>query len=169
MLEQRDGWFVVNVCDARWHSHPLFGKRAAFELHGRFPQTGIRLMLLEPGRPACRYHRENAQEDFLVLSGRCLLLVNGEQRELGPWDFVHCPPGVSHVFVGAGDGPCALLAIGHRPENHELYYPECELARPHGAEAPEPTPDPRVAYSDVERPAPCDPPDWPPGGGKDSP
>ncbi|RMF73726.1 MAG: cupin domain-containing protein [Acidobacteria bacterium] len=163
MLEQNDGWFVVNLRDATWYAHPLFGRRAELEREGRFPQTGIRVVVLEPGQPACRYHRENAQEDFLVLSGRCTLLVNDEQRELSAWDFVHCPPGVTHVFVGAGDGPCALLMIGHRPGNHELFYPESEAARRFGAEAPEPTSDPRIAYADVPRPEPCEPPEWPIG------
>ncbi len=74
----------------------------------------------------------------------------------------HCPAGVSHVFVGAGDGPCAILMIGHHPEKHDLFYPESELARKYGAESPESTPAPRVAYADVERPTPMDrSPEWP--------
>ena len=161
MIEERGGWFVVNVSDAQWKANPAFGKRCGFEMEGRFPQTGIGLAVLEPGKPNCRYHREEAQEDFLVLSGECLLLVNGEERPLKAWDFVHCPPGVSHVFVGAGDGPCTVLMIGHRPAKEQLCYPESELARPHGAEAPEPTPEPRVAYSDVPKWGDIEPPDWP--------
>jgi uncharacterized cupin superfamily protein len=164
MLEEKDGWFVVNVRDARWIGHPSFGRNCLFEREGEsFPHTGINLAVLDPGLPNCRYHRENGQENFLVLSGECLLLVNGEERLLKAWDFVHCPPGVSHVFVGAGEGPCVLLAIGHRPAEHELFYPESDLARRHGAEAPEPTPDPRVAYADVGRRQVIKAPDWPIG------
>jgi uncharacterized cupin superfamily protein len=164
MVEERDGWFVVNVKEATWWGHPAFGRGCSFEGEGRFPHHGVRLHVLEPGKPNCRYHRENAQEDFLVLSGECLLLVNGEERKLRAWDFVHCPPGTTHVFVGAGDGPCAVLMIGHRPGDHELYYPESELARRHGAETPEPTPDPRVAYGDLEAPREkIEPPEWPLG------
>ena len=161
MLEERGGWFVVNVKNASWLANPSFGKRCKFEPEERFPQTGVGIAVLEPGKPACRYHREDAQEDFLVLSGECLLLVNGEERKLGAWDFVHCPPGVTHVFVGAGDGPCAILMIGHRPPEKRIFYPESELARPHGAEAPEPTPEPAVAYSDVSRWEDTSPPTWP--------
>jgi uncharacterized cupin superfamily protein len=161
MIEERDGWFVVNVKDSRWAGNPAFGRRCVLEQRGRFPQTGVGIQVLEPGKPNCRYHREEAQEDFLVLTGECLLLVNGEERRLKAWDFVHCPPGVSHVFVGAGDGPCAVLMIGHRPAKEQLWYPESELARRHGAEAPEPTPEPRVAYSDVPRWEEIDPPPWP--------
>ena len=161
MVEEQGGWFVVNVKDAQWVGHPDFGMRCMFETGSRFPHTGINLAVLEPGNPSCRYHRENAQEDFLVLSGECLMLVNGEEKRLTAWDFVHCPPGVSHVFVGAGDGPCVLLSIGHRPAEHELHYPQSGLARRHGAETPEPTDDPRVAYSDVSPRRRIDAPDWP--------
>ena len=80
----------------------------------RFPQLGINLNVLEPGQPMCLYHRENAQEDFLVLAGECVLIVEGEERPLRRWDFVHCPAGVDHVFVGAGEGPSLVLAVGAR-------------------------------------------------------
>jgi len=160
MIEEQGGWSVINVQDARWAEHPMFGKRCIFEKEP-FPQTGIGIAVIEPGKPNCRYHRESAQEDFLILSGECLLLVNGEEKRLKAWDFVHCPPGVSHVFVGAGDGPCAILMIGHRPEKHDLFYPESALARRHGAETPEPTADMRVAYADVPRRKEIPAPKWP--------
>lgn len=163
MVEEQDGWYVVNVKDAKWAASEAFGDRCSLETEGQFPQTGVRLAVMGPGQPNCRYHRENAQEDFLVLSGRCRLLVNEQERALKAWDFVHCPPGVSHVFVGDGDGPCVLLMIGHRPADHELYYPASELARQHGAETAEPTADPRIAYRDVTRSEPIDAPEWPRG------
>jgi uncharacterized cupin superfamily protein len=163
MIEEREGWFVVNVKEASWYANRAFGRICNFENPDqRFPQTGVHLYVLEPGKPNCRYHRESAQEDFLVLSGECLLLVNGEEKRLRAWDYVHCPPNVTHVFVGAGDGPCVMLAIGHRPGDVQIFYPESELARSHGAEAPQPTPDPKVAYSDVPRWEKTDP-QWPIG------
>ncbi len=162
MIEEKGGWFVVNVKDARWAGSDAFGSGANFELQGPFPDVGINLRVLQPGKPSCRYHRENAQEDFLVLSGRCKLLANDEERDLGPWDFVHCPPNVSHVFVGAGDGPCVVLMIGHRRrEAHRYFYPRSEAARRHGAEAPEATDQIPVAYSDVAPRVPLDNPEWP--------
>ena len=163
MVEEKGGWYVVNVKDAKWNASEAFGDRCSLETKAPFPQTGVRLAVIGPGQPNCRYHRENAQEDFLVLSGQCRLLVNEEEHLLEAWDFVHCPPGVSHVFVGAGDGPCSLLMIGHRPADHELYYPASELARKHGAETTEPTADPRVAYRDVKRGETIDSPVWPRG------
>jgi uncharacterized cupin superfamily protein len=161
MLEEADGWFVVNVKDARWFEGSAFRKMCRFEKPDEpFPQIGIHIFLLEPGKPNCRYHREGAQEDLLVLSGRCRLLVNGQERMLAPWDFVHFPAGVTHVVVGT-DGPCALLFIGHREEPEVLFYPESELARRYNAESPTPTADPEVAYSDVIRRQPVEAPRWP--------
>jgi uncharacterized cupin superfamily protein len=163
MIEERGGWFVKNVEDAAWVGNDAFGKRCRFDADDPFPQTGIHIFVLEPGKSNCRYHREEAQEDFLVLAGRCKLLVNGEEHLLRTWDFVHCPPGVTHVFVGVHDGPCALLAIGHRPPEQKLFYPASELARRYSAETPEPTDDPRVAYSDVKPRVAVEPPVWPIG------
>jgi uncharacterized cupin superfamily protein len=126
-----EGWFVLNAGEARWlEGH--FGAYTRFEGDVRFPTFGVNIGVLAPGQPACLYHGENEQEDFLVLSGECLLLIEGEERPLKAWDFVHCPPWTEHVFVGAGDGPCAVLAMGARLTD-EVVYPESELARRHGA------------------------------------
>ena len=161
MLEERDGWFVVNVKDARWLGNSAFGKMCKFEKpDAPFPQVGIHIFVLEPGKPNCRYPREGAQEDLLVLSGRCRLLVNGEERILETWDFVHFPAGATHVLVGL-DEPCAVLFIGHREDPERLFYPASELARRYGAESPEPTADPEIAYSDVKKREPIEAPHWP--------
>lgn len=161
MVEERGGWFVVNVRDARWARNDAFGSICRLEKSGEpFPQVGINIFVLEPGKPNCRYHREDAQEDLLVLSGRCRLLVNGEERILETWDFVHFPAGATHVVVGL-DAPCAVLFIGHRDDPERLWYPASDLARRYGAESPEPTPDPTVAYSDVKKREPIESPPWP--------
>jgi uncharacterized cupin superfamily protein len=140
--------FVVNVRDAQWGTHDTFGSACRFEPEpGAFEQLGINIRVLEPGQPNCLYHRENLQEDFLVLSGECLLLVDGEERPLKAWDFVHMPPDVDHVFVGAGDGPCAILMVGARSEDEELFYPVAEVAQRHGASAEKDTPSPEEAYA----------------------
>jgi uncharacterized cupin superfamily protein len=143
-----DGWFVVNARDAPWEEHETFGRDVSFEHpERRFPQIGIHLGLLEPGQPNCMYHREDAQEDFLVLSGECLLLIEREERRLRSWDFVHCPRGTEHVFVGAGNGPCLILALGARRREEEIVYPRNELALKHGAGVETETRNPREAYA----------------------
>jgi quercetin dioxygenase-like cupin family protein len=108
-----DGWFVVNVRDTAWVVHDVFGSGCVFESReaAPFPELGINIGVLQPGEPACLYHEEAAQEDFLVLAGECRLLVNGEERPLRTWDFLHSPAGTEHVIVGAGDGPSIVLAV----------------------------------------------------------
>jgi len=145
LVPEGDGWFVVNAREALW-KHGDFGAYTRFEGDARFPQIGVNIGVLEPGQPACLYHREENQEDFLVLSGECVLLVEGEERKLRAWDFVHCPPWTEHVFVGAGDGPCAILAVGARA-SRSVVYPRSELALRHGAGVDEETPDPNAAYA----------------------
>ena len=108
-----DGWFVVNVRDAAWIESDAFGAACLSETdEAPFPHVGFTLCVLSPGQPNGMYHREAGQENFLVLVGECLLLVEGEERRLGAWDFVHCPPDTEHVFVATGDGPCAIFMTG---------------------------------------------------------
>src|SRR5947208_1917930 len=112
---------------------------------------GMNSSVVEPGQPLCLYHEESAQEDFLVLAGEALLLVNGEERPLQTWDFVHSPPGTEHVIVGAGDGPAIVLAVGKRPDEH-IHYPKSAVAEKYGASAEADTPNPREAYARFDRP-----------------
>src|SRR6478672_2339909 len=149
-----DGWFVVNVRDAQWltsengEKQPS-GSECSFEsAKAEFTELGIRLHVLPPGEPNGLYHSESTQEDFLVLSGECLLLVEGEERRLRAWDFVHCPAGTEHIFVGAGDGPCAILMVGARRPDATVHYPVNELAARYGASAAEPTSMSEEAYAD---------------------
>jgi uncharacterized cupin superfamily protein len=153
------GWFVVNVGDAAWLRNDAFGGRCVFESSGRvlaerpdaepqmFADTGFTLAVLEPGKPSGMFHAESAQEDFLVLAGSCLLLVEDQERPLRAWDFVHCPAGTRHTFVGAGDGPCVLFMTGARREGKTLLYPVAEHADAHGASVETETSDPREAYA----------------------
>jgi uncharacterized cupin superfamily protein len=156
-----EGWFVVNVRDTEWVTSATFGSACVFESrNASFAQLGINLNVLEPGQPNCLYHSESQQEAFLVLSGECKLLVEGEERLLRPWDFVHCPAGTEHVFVGAGDRPCVILMTGARSENEQVLYPVSELAGRYGASAASETPDPKQAYAPFERPQPGKPSYW---------
>src|SRR3954470_23362679 len=109
LAPEGDGWFVVNVRDAAWLWREGLVARAGFEAYGRlgvqerlFPEIGIKLGVLEPGKPGTMYHAETAQEDFLVLAGECVAIIEGQERPLRTWDFVHCPGGTRHSFVGAG-------------------------------------------------------------------
>ncbi len=148
-----DGWFVVNVREAEWWFAESRGARCAFENeYGdppvEFEQLGINVTVLEPGQTVL-YHAEENQEAFLVLSGECALLVEGEERRLRPWDFFHAPPWTEHGFAGAGEGPCVILMVGSR-SGPGVRYPASELAARHGASVAETTSDPRQAYATAE-------------------
>jgi uncharacterized cupin superfamily protein len=142
-----EGWFVVNVRDGRWMTNDVLGD--AFILEGdNVPfQVGYTIAVLQPGQAGGRYHHESDQEDFLVLAGECLLLIEEQERPLKAWDFVHCPPGTDHSFVGAGDGPCVIFMTGARGENKEIVYPRSELAIRHGAGVETTTSSPAEAYA----------------------
>ena len=167
-----DGWFVVNARDAAWLRNDAFGAECIFEGDKpvfrrrpdlpvrKFEQVGFSLTVLEPEQPSGLYHAESTQEDFLVLAGECLLLVEGEERRLRAWDFFHSPPGTEHTFVGAGDGPCVIFMAGARKEDRSLVYPRSELARRHGAGVETETPSARDAYAPYPHWQPERPPNW---------
>jgi uncharacterized cupin superfamily protein len=129
-----DGWFVVNVADAAWMTNEYFGEACVFEGDAAaFPQVGYTIHVLQPGQPNGLYHHERDQEDFLVLAGECIAIVEEEERTMRAWDFLHCPPGTKHIFVGAGDGPCVIFMAGGREHRGKTVYVPSELARRYGA------------------------------------
>ncbi|MDQ5820540.1 MAG: cupin domain-containing protein [Actinomycetota bacterium] len=144
-----EGWFVVNARESPWREVDGRGAAMTFEGATDFPQVGVNLFVLGPGEPMAMYHWEADQEDYLVLSGEAMLIVEGQERQLRQWDFVHCPPQAAHVIVGAGEG-CAVLAIGAR-EHQEGEgwggYPVNEVALKHGAGVDEETTDADKAYA----------------------
>lgn len=145
-----DGWFVLNARDGRWRIWEGVGARLSLEGDTEFAQLGVNLLALAPGDPIGMYHREVDQEDFLIVAGEAVLIVEGVERPLRAWDFVHCPPGTAHMIVGAGDGPCVVIAVGareHRRVAEPIRYPVDEAALRHRAGVREETPDPRVAYA----------------------
>jgi uncharacterized cupin superfamily protein len=145
-----DGWFVLNARATPWWQSGYFGASTSFEGEPEFPEYGINIHVLWPGQPNGLYHRESVQEDFLVVAGECLVLIEGEEQRLKAWDFVHCPAGTDHIFVGAGDGPCVLVMAGSRAES-TIVYPVSELARKHGAGVERETGSPPEAYAPFDR------------------
>ena len=136
LIPQGEGWFVLNARDASWIRSEERGQDTDFEGGQEWTQLGFRIQVLAPGQRGM-YHGERGQEDFLVVSGECLLVIEGEERRLKAWDFVHCPPWTRHVFVGAGDGPCVIVMVGSRVGGFEVVYAgergcgeaRCERAR----------------------------------------
>jgi uncharacterized cupin superfamily protein len=156
LVAATEGWFAVNVREAAWVTNERLGDACIFEGDAvPFGQIGYTLAVLQPGEPSGMYHREDDQEDFLVLSGECVLIVDGQERRLRAWDFVHCPPGTAHIFVGAGAGPCVIFMAGARAHHGSTVYSRDETALRHGAGVETETPHSREAYAPF--------PPWRPG------
>jgi uncharacterized cupin superfamily protein len=150
LVPTSDGWFVLNAADARWRRRD--GRGLLCELEGEldFPQIGINIQVLGPGEPMAMYHWEADQEDFLVVYGEAVLVIEGEEQPLRHWDFVHCPGRAAHTIIGAGEGPCVIVAVGARIDtrgDNWGAYPVDETARRHGASADEATSEPKTAYA----------------------
>lgn len=148
------GWYVMGLKDAAWRHAE--GRGAVCLVHDDFEndpqprQLGINPFVLMPGEPMAQYHWETDQENFLVVSGEATLIVEGEERPLRAWDFVHCPPNTRHVIVGAGSGACVVIAVGareHAGEPDSLGFPADEVAKRHGASVERDTMDGGVAYA----------------------
>jgi uncharacterized cupin superfamily protein len=155
LVAKGDGWFVLNAKDSRWYHRDGRPAFCDFEGDAQFSQLGINITVLEPGQPMAMYHWEADQEDFLVLSGEGILIVEGEERPLRAWDFVHCPPDTKHVIVGAGDAACVVLAVGARDKSVDNPdwggYTVDEAAARHGASVEQETTEPQVAYAGLPR------------------
>jgi uncharacterized cupin superfamily protein len=149
LVPKGEGWFVLNAKDAVWNDRGPRGKAMTFEGEPEFEQVGVNLFVLGPGEPMSMYHWEADQEDFLVLSGEALLIVEDEERPLRAWDFVHFPPNASHTIIG-GEGPAVIVAVGGRanqtPEGWGG-YPFSDVAMRHNASAERETNDPKEAYA----------------------
>ena len=157
LVPDGEGWFVLNAHDARWLDRPGRGLRCSFEGERPFAQLGFSLFVLEPGEPIGLYHREAGQEDFLVLQGDAVLIIEGEECPLTRWDFVHCPPRAGHMIVGAGEGRSVVLAVGSRvgyPAPDWISYPVDATALRHGAGVERETSDVAEAYARFAEPRP---------------
>jgi uncharacterized cupin superfamily protein len=141
--------FVVNVADSPAIRFAGSGTYVPFEDPAdEFPDFGINIHMLDPGEANAKHHSESVQEAFLVLGGECMVILDGEKRHLKQWDFVHCPAGTEHVFVGTGDGPCWVLMVGARKPGRKVHFPKNEDAARFGASVQEPTDDAQEAYAD---------------------
>jgi uncharacterized cupin superfamily protein len=159
VVPKGEGWFVLNARETQWWKREGRGALCEFEGAGfegatDFAQFGINVTRLGPGEPMAMYHWEADQEDFLVLAGEALLIIEGEEHQLRRWDFVHCPPGAKHTIVGAGEAPCLILAVGARDRSTGSgwgAYTVDDAARKHGAGVEQETTDPATAYARFPR------------------
>jgi uncharacterized cupin superfamily protein len=152
LVPRGEGWFVLNMRDAEWRHSDGRGAVSVvsddFEGERQSRQLSVNPFVLGPGEPMALYHSEGDQEDFLVVSGEAVLVVEGEERQLHAFDFVHCPPNTGHTIIGAGSGPCLVIAVGSR-EHDTLDFPVDEIAKRYGASVEKNTTDGGEAYASV--------------------
>jgi len=150
------GWFVLNARDARWWDKPGQGHSLALtgiddhQAETMFPMLGMSIRVMNPGEPSTTYHWETEQEDFLVLAGKAVLIIEGQERPLRQSNFVHCPPETRHAFAGAGTGPCVLLCVSSRQFQKDGpwgSYCADPVAERYNASPPEDTQDGKLAYT----------------------
>ena len=146
LIPQAEGWFVLNARDASWIRSEERGQDTDFEGRQEWSQLGFRIQVMAPGQRGL-YHGERGQEDFLVVSGECVLVIEGEERRLKAWDFVHCPPWTKHAFVGVGNAPCVIVMAGSRTGGFEVVYAVNEVAAKYDASVPEETSRPNEAHA----------------------
>ena len=152
LVPKGDGWFVLNAREARWYHADGRGSFCDLEGDQESWQLGINVQVLQPGDPMAMYHWEADQEDFLVVAGEALLIVEGQERTLREWDFVHCPPETKHTIVGAGEGLCVVVAVGARQHQDAPGwggYTADEVALRHEAGVEQETTDPNEAYASI--------------------
>jgi len=161
LLPDSVGWFVLNLRETRWSIKPGQGHSCSFtgsdeyEAETFFPMLGMSIRVMQPGDVSTTYHWETEQEDFLVLAGEAVAIIEGQERRIKQWDFVHCPPEAKHAFVGAGDGPCVLLCASSRQFQKDGpwgFYCYDEVAEKYNAASPEDTQDGSIAYARFPEP-----------------
>jgi uncharacterized cupin superfamily protein len=146
------GWFIANLGELAWDAAEGFGAWYEFDRPDRDPSTprvAVHIHVFQPGEANGYYHAEAAQEGFLVLSGECLAIVEGQERRMRQWDYLHSPPGTAHITLGAGEGPCAILMFGSPDPARKVEWIADEVAARHGVSVERTTSRDTEVYKDL--------------------
>jgi uncharacterized cupin superfamily protein len=156
------GWYILNLAQMCWNGFPGGGAWTTFESGPEeSDRLGIGVHILWPGDSPGYYHTEEDLEGFLVLSGECVAIVEGEEYRMRAWDYLHSPPGTAHITVGAGTEPCAILMYGTRTKGAAIRYLPDPVAARYGHSVQRESGSPQEVYAD--RPPIEDLPScWPP-------
>ena len=145
------GWYILNLGEMAWETAAGFGVWRDFDDQDSDPseRMGVHVHVLQPGESNGYYHAEAAHEGFLVLSGECIAVVEGEERRMRRWDYFHSPAGTEHITIGAGDEPCAILMFGSPDPRRKVEWIANETAAKHGASVARTTGRDTEAYGEL--------------------
>ncbi|MCW2993346.1 MAG: cupin protein [Conexibacter sp.] len=148
LVPEGEGWFILSPGDAAWTAIEGGGAWLEFQAEGVPNQIGAGLHRLPAGESTGLYHVEANQEGFLVLEGKCLVIVEDEERTMNRYDYFHCPPETEHLMVGASEEPCVLFVFGNRIARAR--YRTNAIAARYGFSVEQDTDDSREAYGQRE-------------------
>jgi uncharacterized cupin superfamily protein len=91
-------------------------------------RTGVSLVRIGPGKESFAYHLHHREEEWLyVLAGRGLAIVDGNEYELGPGDFIAFPtPSVAHQMTNPFDEQLVYLMGGESRKYEIADFPELD-------------------------------------------
>lgn len=62
-----------------------------------------------PGTYHIKHHHPHGSEFYYIISGRCILHIDGADVEADPGTAVYIPPGAVHGMRNVSDEPCDLI------------------------------------------------------------
>jgi uncharacterized cupin superfamily protein len=98
-----------------------FGTPERFQLLRRelgVTTFGLNLIVLRPGQRGRIHRHEHQEEVFIVLSGRLVLVVDGEELDLKEREAARVAPDVRRQLVNRGPADVVILALGSANPHH---------------------------------------------------
>jgi quercetin dioxygenase-like cupin family protein len=89
-------------------SFPIFDYRKDIRNLLVTPQIRSRFLRMEPGQVAALHSHDLGHEIFLILQGRCLFTIDGQEQELGPGQLCVALADQAHQVRCLGDQPMVM-------------------------------------------------------------
>ena len=81
----------------------------------------VQMVMIQPGDSIADHYHQTAREFYLVLQGRCELMVNGETAVLRRDDMLLMEPGDVHSLSNRGSIPFVLLVFKTNGEDDTFW------------------------------------------------
>jgi uncharacterized cupin superfamily protein len=101
-------------------------KRASLSRRAGMKRAHVSIGRIPPGKDSFAYHTHMLEEEWLyILSGRGVAMIDGEETEVGPGDFMGFPtPSVAHLLKNPFDEELVYLMGGEDLPLDVVEYPE---------------------------------------------